>query len=172
LPSAAFPDGGYPPMMHDMQGGAMYPPTSHAQMGLGGPAEFAPMPNYFPDDGPQLMPAPGVEGAPPPPPSSDIQQMSGVYCCRRCEELTEDLDAMSQRVDELSAMMEAQRLTIESLNAALLRADANIGQLHDDLEWHRGELDRLREETELQQQRDVEKLQEIAEIIERLSGSQ
>ncbi len=165
-----FPDGGYPPMLNEMHSGPIYPPSSPARLGVDGQPPFAPMPTYFPNDGPQLMPGPNVELAPPPI-SPDIERMSGVYCCQRCEGLTKELEDMSQRVDELSAMMEAQRLTIESLNAALLRADANINQLHDDLVWHRGELDRLRTDTEEQQERDVERLREIADIVDRLSSA-
>lgn len=164
-----FPGLQHSPVSHEMPPAPVFYPSPQTGE-LQSAQPFEPMPNYFPDDGPFLNPAPDVELAPAPLGNgSDIHQMSGVYCCQRCQRLTEELESMSQRVDELTAMMEAQRLTVESLNAALIRADANIEQLHDDVAWHRAELDRMRTETEEQQRRDVERLQEIAEIVERLS---
>ena len=165
-----YHDGARPPMPYEMGPEIVFPRDGRTSMGTSTNSQFSPLPNYFPEDGPQLQPAPGVEFAPSPIPS-DIEQMGGVYCCQRCQRLTEDLQQMSERVDELSAMMETQRLTIESLNAALLRADANIQQLHDDVAWHRGELDRVRTMMEEQQRRDHARLREIAEIVERLSAT-
>jgi hypothetical protein len=162
---------GHPPIAHAADDGTVFYPQAPAPLDVPPGAEFQPAPNYFPDDEPLWAPAPEPEMAPAPLNTvPEVEQMSGVYCCQRCQQLTEDLDAMSQRVDELTAMMEAQRLTVESLNAALVRADANIAQLTDDQEWYRTELTRLREETAAQQQRDIERLQEIAEIVERLSA--